>query len=35
VVGSEKAPAGFDTAVLAKLRAFHMGAPTMRAGEER
>jgi hypothetical protein len=35
VVGSEKAPAGFDTAVLAKLRAFHMGTPTMRAGEER
>ena len=35
VVGSEKAPAGFDTAVLAKLRAFHMGTPTMRAEEER
>jgi antitoxin CptB len=35
VVGSEKAPAGFDTTVLAKLRAFHMGTPTMRAGEER
>ena len=34
VVGTESAPADYDTTVLAKLRAFHMGPPTMRAEEE-
>ena len=35
VVGTEIAPADFDTAVLAELRAFHMGTHPLRAGEER
>jgi antitoxin CptB len=34
VVGSASAPAPYDTAVLAKLRAFHLRTATMRAGEE-
>jgi len=35
VVGSERAPADYDTAVLEKLRAFHMRTSTMPAEEER
>jgi antitoxin CptB len=35
VVGSEQVPAGYDTAVLEKLRAFHMRTSTMPAGEAR
>jgi antitoxin CptB len=35
VVGSERAPAGYDTAVLEKLRAFHMRTNAVRAEEER
>jgi antitoxin CptB len=35
VVGSERAPAGYDTAVLEKLRAFHMRTSTTPAEEER
>jgi antitoxin CptB len=35
VAGGEAPPAAYDTAVLAKLRAFHMGTHTMPAGEER
>ena len=35
VVGAETAPANFDTAVLAKLKAFHMRANATRAEEER
>jgi antitoxin CptB len=35
VAGGEPPSAGYDTAVLAKLRAFHMGTQTMPAAEER
>ncbi len=35
VVGTANAPAGYDTAVLAKLRAFHLRTKAMRAGEEK
>jgi antitoxin CptB len=34
VAGGEPPPAAYDTAVLAKLRAFHMGTRTMPAVEE-
>ena len=35
VVGSEQAPAGYDTAVLEKLRAFHMRSSAMPVEEKR
>ncbi len=35
VAGGEPPPVGYDTAVLAKLKAFHMGTHTMPAAEER
>jgi len=35
VVGSEQVPAGYDTAVLEKLRVFHMRTSTMPAEEGR
>jgi len=35
VVGAETAPANYDTAVLAKLKAFHMRAHQLDAEEER
>jgi antitoxin CptB len=35
VVGAENVPANYDTAVLAKLKAFHSPTTTMRAGEKR
>ena len=35
VVGSESVPADYDTAVLAKLKAFHTRANQTRAGENR
>jgi antitoxin CptB len=35
VVGTERAPAHYDTAVLAQLKAFHARTATTRAEEER
>jgi antitoxin CptB len=35
VVGAEAVPANYDTAVLAKLREFHMQGSQIRAEEER
>jgi antitoxin CptB len=35
VVGTEAAPADYDTAVLAALRAFHMQTEKTRVGEKR
>jgi antitoxin CptB len=35
VTGTERAPAHYDTAVLAQLKAFHAGARTERAKEGR
>jgi antitoxin CptB len=35
VIGADNVPANYDTAVLAKLRAFHTKASQIRAEEER
>jgi antitoxin CptB len=35
VIGADNVPANYDTAVLAKLRAFHTKASQVRAEEER
>jgi antitoxin CptB len=35
VIGADTVPANYDTAVLAKLRAFHTKASQVRAEEER
>jgi len=35
VIGAENVPAAYDTAVLAKLRTFHMKADKVRSGEKR